>query len=1337
VTNGTLGIRTNNSDVFSPQTIANLRFFLTTVSRAPEVNILNLPRICLWPLNDTNAANTNTVNAYASTAGTNRWSFLDKMIAQCSTLGTNPYYFTRYDPLDPFNDANIPRNKILYGYLAKLLQTPLPGFASTNGTPSSFATRWGTNACYETATLCFDYIRSCVNLIDSYGSNTTASDATNPAIRYAYSYSAPPTNFATDGRDNADAPASIPGKVLPPGCGQVVPITITTNGVTTRGMGRFPVIKGVNLVFCAVAADQPPLMISNTGNNPRVPMVPWQVNPLHPYPIGTALSNFNSNSGWDYPSNSTISFNTTNDVTGAVSSGVRTNLNSITMSYQYPSVYPTNLGLMSFTAGKNGKRDGDSFTNNWASNITKVFTNYTNGTFYLATNSYQVLTNTGIPGLTNAHALTITHAGLVYGGDLDTNNPAGTNYGFDAYNVYFASNAANGGIASLLGINTTAKVTYINQVISSNDLVSLSNTNFTNGITNSISIPNTNSYYFPKPYETLMQPVLLINHALTTPGFPPYTPNFKIRVRGLGNLTADGSNCFASGDYGQLYTNTVKGGRNNGQASGDAASDLFGISVSGNGSSNLINGSAANSWPFVGNFVKASNTASPNFGRSFTFGGGTITIDYLKPTAPYTTTSSNDILQSVTISFPSTKFPTPKLPPFNGTLSEGYNKPPWYICFSTNLVGGNSVPDCALNFIAPKYLLASNTLPPNTNASYGLSFGTYFPGGWFFMNEQWGVGTGNANGYSTATTIRAMEAGYGDWRLPAMMRTISSSINGVTAPSAGNYGYTLTTMTNLYIPHLLYFASNAETSSGLAQGSFTNNTNFFWRAAHSVRGMSGFLADAHSGHIFSQTPGEFLQSFVNASTNGNDPGLFCGITIATPNPNNTAGKLLTHIGPYTPGFTIPTGPRNIFPDAMSTVDFVGYVTNATSANLFANVWTNGGDFDNPAGGAMMDGPYINKVDEGTVGYELNLFNGSGGGYNGPYPSWSSLGRARFSPNRQVPSAGILGSLPAGFDPSAPSLTNAWQSLVFCPNPNAFNRVASMPNPPDYMIMDLFDMPVVQPYPISDPFSTAGRVNLNYQIAPFSHIHRDSALRGVLKSVDMAAVPESSAANYKNGYRQYSFQGTNGATNYYSYYYPVHLNETLKKFDAKFATNGFFRAGAEICSMWLYPALAPNNGKLSNSIISTYLTNPAVPVVKDDSNSLANIRAWWYANPGTTRKGLTGANVRARPYVGIYGNITTKSNTYQIHYRVQTLKQTATAHSSDWSAWIDPSAGGITDKVVGESRGSAVIERYIDPSDPNIPDFAKYFATNNASVDPSMCMDAYYRFRVLNLKQFTP
>jgi hypothetical protein len=75
------------------------------------------------------------------------------------------------------------------------------------------------------------------------------------------------------------------------------------------------------------------------------------------------------------------------------------------------------------------------------------------------------------------------------------------------------------------------------------------------------------------------------------------------------------------------------------------------------------------------------------------------------------------------------------------------------------------------------------------------------------------------------------------------------------------------------------------------------------------------------------------------------------------------------------------------------------------------------------------------------------------------------------------------------------------------------------------MLDLFHVPVVEPYAISEPFSTAGKVNLNYVIAPFgyaagdagtnpntriprSYLRRDTALRGVLRSVWMMAVPSS-------------------------------------------------------------------------------------------------------------------------------------------------------------------------------------------------------------------------------------
>jgi hypothetical protein len=204
-----------------------------------------------------------------------------------------------------------------------------------------------------------------------------------------------------------------------------------------------------------------------------------------------------------------------------------------------------------------------------------------------------------------------------------------------------------------------------------------------------------------------------------------------------------------------------------------------------------------------------------------------------------------------------------------------------------------------------------------------------------------------------------------------------------------------------------------------------------------------------------------------------------------------------------------------------------------------------------------------------------------------------------------------------------------------------------------------------------------------------------------------------------------------STNNYSYRFPIHLDNTLKQFDAIFSTNGFFRSGAEICSVWLYPGVAPAVDKPLNPSIA--ITNYTT-----DNSSISN---WWYASNGISRKGMTGDNSREAPYTAIYPNITTKSNTYEIHYRVQTLKQTPFAHPSDWSKWVDPSdkSGGPSDKIIGDLRGSAIIERYIDASNDKIPDFAANIASGgtNALKNLTNSLDPYYRYRVINSRIFTP
>jgi hypothetical protein len=51
-----------------------------------------------------------------------------------------------------------------------------------------------------------------------------------------------------------------------------------------------------------------------------------------------------------------------------------------------------------------------------------------------------------------------------------------------------------------------------------------------------------------------------------------------------------------------------------------------------------------------------------------------------------------------------------------------------------------------------------------------------------------------------------------------------------------------------------------------------------------------------------------------------------------------------------------------------------------------------------------------------------------------------------------------------------------------------------------------------------------------------------------------------------------------------------------------------------------------------------------------------------------------------------------------------------------------------DQVASEYRGSSTVERYIDPSDTSLKDFAK---------DSKLSMDDYYKFRIISTKRFAP
>jgi len=400
-------------------------------------------------------------------------------------------------------------------------------------------------------------------------------------------------------------------------------------------------------------------------------------------------------------------------------------------------------------------------------------------------------------------------------------------------------------------------------------------------------------------------------------------------------------------------------------------------------------------------------------------------------------------------------------------------------------------------------------------------------------------------------------------------------------------------------------------------------------------------------------------------------------------------------------------------------EYRGAASPAVPRGLLAALDSNGnpGDWDNMTG-LTEDGPYINKPDEGNSATVSKL---SGVSYfdrtitGGYFSSGLSLGQGSdyqvedgdtFSPNRQVSSAVMFGSLPTGIDQDNPNAVKPWQTLLFSPNPPAgtshigFGAPTSGPpytTVPDHLMLDLFTMPIVEPYAISEPFSTAGKVNMNYQIMPFTNIGRSSGVRAVLKSTEIMAIP--STASTKTSVNSYK-DGSGGG---YPYELRFNLNlaesgGTLEGFANRFAKGDIFRSASEICNIFLVPK------KIAGRSYPPSATEP----------SYVNMENWWKDFR------ITGDNAREFPYGTIYPRLTTKSNTYTVHYKVQTLKKSSATPATQW---VDNK-----DQVTGEVRGSSTVERYIDLGNPNLPDFA---------TDAAASAEDYYKIHIIASTTFSP
>lgn len=356
------------------------------------------------------------------------------------------------------------------------------------------------------------------------------------------------------------------------------------------------------------------------------------------------------------------------------------------------------------------------------------------------------------------------------------------------------------------------------------------------------------------------------------------------------------------------------------------------------------------------------------------------------------------------------------------------------------------------------------------------------------------------------------------------------------------------------------------------------------------------------------------------------------------------------------------------------------------------------DWDNGTGIAP-DGAYWNKPDDGAHVYVSTT---------PPYFSarpWDGVNinkrpvNQTTAPNQMIPSPVMFGSLS-----SAPSTGLQWTTFLFRPDITPGGHLGSKDHstkgnmsgaPPDHAWLDWFWMPVVQPYPISEPFSTAGKINMNYRIVPFTNITRATGLHAVLKSEEMLAIPTNAGPTYK----AYASHASNPNWRHY-----IDADKTLLQWEEKFNQGEFFKNAGEVCEQFLVPKDDGISGASASAIVT-------------------EMKDYWEDH------GLTGDNTLERPYANIYPRLTTRSNTFRVHFLVQTITK---ARSSDPKSFDKDK-----DSITGESQGDALVERAIDPNDPALKtsDYDYIGKARSGSLSTAKSLDTLYTWRIRNIRRF--
>lgn len=547
-----------------------------------------------------------------------------------------------------------------------------------------------------------------------------------------------------------------------------------------------------------------------------------------------------------------------------------------------------------------------------------------------------------------------------------------------------------------------------------------------------------------------------------------------------------------------------------------------------------------------------------------------------------------------------------------------------------------------------------------------------------------GGGTLTIKLYAPATSTTP----YGNFTVNIPSATVLTPVwtGNVTDPSSG-YQQTIVTSNGTRTAPYSWDSSGRWSSNGYFQDRAIGMAN------DTVLGVATSTGDMR-GRAIRQTfaASDFKENALYGTTNRLATTVDPAGTSFTTTSRTRAGRLVSSFSSYDDYLAFPQVPSGVFVDT----DFAG-----------------AGDWDNGIGG-LRDGSYSPKADEGVRTVNLSGIGGAVAGDSDYFYAGGNLtGLAGFfSPNRQVPSAAIYGNLPTG----------TWRTLLFRParawHPGGTGHFGAT-TPPDMYLLDFFHMPVVEPYAISEPFSTAGKINMNAQMIPFSgYITRETGLRAVLASTRLTAYNSAvNATGLTIPVGGMSNSGGGGTPDVQTRF-PLNLDETIKGFRERYdgtdaAGRRVFVSPAEICSLDLVPDTSGANAALFGY----------------ETVTKANLASFWAKNL------TTGDNSRERPYAHLLPRLTTRSNSYTVHVTAQAL-----APGPGAAGWQEGKG-----KVLSEWRGSYTIERYVDPNDerfikpPPDPSDQKYLFNKdtNGFLSGTQPVGPYYRFRVLGTRRFNP